>query len=82
MTNMASLKFLTEAANLLWQNGFQIVNIDSNILAETPKLLPYFPAMRKGWRPPGVPIERIFVKAKDYGRYWPMARAKPLLLKR
>ena len=62
---MSSLKFLTEAVNLLWQNGFQIENIDTNILAEKPKLLPYFPAMRETMAAAaGIPVEKIFVKAK------------------
>jgi 2-C-methyl-D-erythritol 2,4-cyclodiphosphate synthase len=62
---MASLKFLTEVANLLRQNGFQIENIDSNILAERPRLLPHFPGMREKMAgAAGIPIEKIFVKAK------------------
>ena len=62
---MSSLKFLTEAVNLLWQNGFQIENIDTNILAEKPKLLPYFPSMREAMSSAaGIPVEKIFVKAK------------------
>jgi 2-C-methyl-D-erythritol 2,4-cyclodiphosphate synthase len=62
---MSSLKFLTETVNLLWQNGFQIENIDTNILAEKPKLLPYFPAMReKMASAAGIPIEKISIKAK------------------
>ncbi len=62
---MSSLKFLTEAVNLLWQNGFRIENIDSNILAEKPKLLPYFPAMRDTMAAAaGIPADRICVKAK------------------
>jgi 2-C-methyl-D-erythritol 2,4-cyclodiphosphate synthase len=62
---MSSLKFLTEAVNLIWQNGFQIENIDSNILAEKPKLLPYFPAMRETLAAAaGIPLEKISIKAK------------------
>jgi 2-C-methyl-D-erythritol 2,4-cyclodiphosphate synthase len=62
---MASLTFLTEAENLLRQHGFQIENIDSNILAEKPKLLPHFPAMRtKIAAAAGIPIENISIKAK------------------
>ena len=62
---MSSLKFLTEAVNVLWQNGFQIQNIDTNILAEKPKLLPYFSAMRETLAAAaGIPVEKIFVKAK------------------
>jgi 2-C-methyl-D-erythritol 2,4-cyclodiphosphate synthase len=62
---MSSLRFLTEAADLLWQNGYRIENIDSNILAEKPKLLSYFPLMReKIAAAAGIPIDRVFVKAK------------------
>jgi len=62
---MSSLKFLTEAVSLLLQSGFQIENIDSNILAEKPKLLSYFPAMRKTMAAAaGIPVEKISVKAK------------------
>lgn len=62
---VSSLKFLTETVNLLWQNGFQIENVDANILAEKPKLLPYFAAMRETMAAAaGIPVERIFVKAK------------------
>ena len=62
---MSSLRFLTEAVNLLWHNGYRIENIDANILAERPKLLSHFPAMReKMAAAAGVPIEKIFIKAK------------------
>ena len=62
---VSSLKFLTEAVNLLWQSGFQIENIDTNILAEKPKLLPYFPAMRQTMAAAaGIPVEKISIKAK------------------
>jgi 2-C-methyl-D-erythritol 2,4-cyclodiphosphate synthase len=62
---MSSLNFLSEAADLLEQNGYRIENIDSNILAEKPKLLPYFPLMReKMAEAAGIPIDRVFVKAK------------------
>jgi 2-C-methyl-D-erythritol 2,4-cyclodiphosphate synthase len=62
---ISSLRFLTEAADLLWQNGYRIENIDSNVLAEKPKLLHYFPLMReKMAAAAGIPVDRVFVKAK------------------
>jgi 2-C-methyl-D-erythritol 2,4-cyclodiphosphate synthase len=62
---VSSLKFLAEAANLLSQNGFRIENIDSNILAEKPKLLPHFPAMREKISTSlGIPTQNVSVKAK------------------
>jgi 2-C-methyl-D-erythritol 2,4-cyclodiphosphate synthase len=61
----SSLKFLAEAASLLSQSGFQIENIDSNILAERPKLLPHFPSMREKISATiGISAERISIKAK------------------
>ena len=45
---MSSLNFLARKRRAFCaQNGFRIENIDSNILAERPKLLPHFPAMRE-----------------------------------
>jgi 2-C-methyl-D-erythritol 2,4-cyclodiphosphate synthase len=62
---MSSLKFLAEAVNLLSRNGFRIENLDANILAERPKLLPHFPAMREKISAAiGIPIENVSIKAK------------------
>ena len=62
---MSSLKFLAETSRLLLQRGYRIENIDSNILAEKPRLLPHFPFMReKMAAAAGIPIDRVFVKAK------------------
>jgi 2-C-methyl-D-erythritol 2,4-cyclodiphosphate synthase len=62
---MSSLRFLTDAAKLLSQHGYRIENIDSNILAEKPKLLPHFSAMReKIAAAAAVSIDRISIKAK------------------
>jgi 2-C-methyl-D-erythritol 2,4-cyclodiphosphate synthase len=62
---MSSLKFLTEAAGLVRKHGYQIENIDTNVLAEKPKLLPYFPEMRETLAiAAGIPTENISIKAK------------------
>ena len=62
---MSSLSFLSDAANLLRGNGFHIENIDSNILAEKPKLLPYFSAMREKISVAAdLPVEKVSIKAK------------------
>ena len=63
--DMSSLRFVTEAVNMLWQNGYRIENIDSNVLAERPRLLPHFQAMRERMAAAaGIPVEKIFIKAK------------------
>ena len=44
---ISSLTFLIHAAKLIRQKGFKIGNIDSNVLAERPKLLHFFSAMKE-----------------------------------
>lgn len=62
---MSSLRFLAETGDLIRRGGFSIENVDSNILAEKPKLLPYFPSMReKVAATLQVPVEKVFIKAK------------------
>lgn len=42
-----SLKLLSEVAKVLAENGWKIVNIDSTVLAQKPKLAPYIKQMRE-----------------------------------
>lgn len=64
-----SLMFLREAAELVRRSGYAIENIDSNVLAERPKLLPFFPAMKeKIAEALGVEVGRVHVKAKTMER--------------
>ena len=61
----SSLNFLEKSIELVRARGFEIGNIDSNILAERPKLLAYFPAMAlKMSEALGVAPDKIQVKAK------------------
>jgi len=65
LKGMSSLRFLERSIALVRAKGFEIGNIDSNILAERPKLLPYFPAMIQTMAGAlGIPPEKIHVKAK------------------
>ncbi len=41
-----SLELLRQAAQLLRANGYRVVNIDTNIVAERPRLRPFIDAMR------------------------------------
>jgi 2-C-methyl-D-erythritol 2,4-cyclodiphosphate synthase len=62
---ISSLNFLRKTAERLRKKGYEIGNIDSNILAQRPKLLPYFPQMQaKIAEVLGVPTENVHVKAK------------------
>jgi 2-C-methyl-D-erythritol 2,4-cyclodiphosphate synthase len=70
---MSSLKFLEVAAAEVRKSGFEISNIDSNILAERPKLLPYFPEMKTAIaRALGIPVGDVHVKAKTMERIGPI----------
>ncbi len=41
-----SLKLLTEAGSILKNKGYKIINIDSTIIAQAPKMAPYIDLMR------------------------------------
>ncbi|MCY6960201.1 2-C-methyl-D-erythritol 2,4-cyclodiphosphate synthase [Clostridium brassicae] len=44
---ISSLKLLKEVKNLLYEEGYKIVNIDATIIAEKPKMAPHIPFMVK-----------------------------------
>lgn len=59
-----SLKLLEAAANLLREEGFEILDIDCVIAAQAPKLSPYREAMRENIaRACGIAADNIGVKA-------------------
>ena len=65
LKGMSSLRFLEKSIVLVRAKGFEIGNIDSNILAERPKLLPFFPAMASKMAAAlGIATDKIQVKAK------------------
>ena len=65
LKGMSSLRFLKESMALVRAKGFEIGNIDSNILAERPKLLSFFPAMKVEMAAAlGIVPDKIQVKAK------------------
>jgi 2-C-methyl-D-erythritol 2,4-cyclodiphosphate synthase len=42
-----SLVLLEKVNELLVQNGYKVVNVDSTVIAQAPKLAPYIPLMRE-----------------------------------
>jgi 2-C-methyl-D-erythritol 2,4-cyclodiphosphate synthase len=65
LKGMSSLRFLAKSIALVRAKGFEIGNIDSNILAENPKLLPFFSAMKVEMAAAlGIASDKIQVKAK------------------
>lgn len=60
-----SLQLLARVALLAHERGFQVVNIDTTIILETPKLRPYILSMRERIADVlSVELSRVSVKAK------------------
>lgn len=45
--NISSVILLEKVRDLLLEKGYEINNIDSNIIAQEPKMMPYIPQMKK-----------------------------------
>ena len=85
-----SVVLLAEAARRVREAGFQLINIDSTIVAQSPKMAPHITAMRE--RIANVlqlPLDAVNVKAKTAEHMGPVgeglaieARAVALLLRR
>lgn len=59
-----SLMLLTKVRILLERHGYRVVNVDTTILAQEPKLAPYVPSMRQNVaKALGVEISLVSVKA-------------------
>jgi 2-C-methyl-D-erythritol 2,4-cyclodiphosphate synthase len=62
--NISSLKILEKAATLCREQGFTLVNIDSTLVAEAPKILPHREAMKTNiGRALGLDPARVGIKA-------------------
>lgn len=61
---ISSLTLLQRTAALLAGHGFRVVNIDSTVAAQRPKLAPYIPLMRRHIADTlGIGIDQVSVKA-------------------
>lgn len=59
-----SLLLLKEVVRVLNENGYEVVNIDSTIIAQMPKMKPHIPEMRKNIASAcGVDVNFVSVKA-------------------
>ena len=45
--NISSLKLLAHVVDLIKEQRFRVCNIDATVIAQSPKLAPYIPEMRK-----------------------------------
>lgn len=81
---------LAEAARRVREKGFEIGNVDSTIIAQAPKLMPFISAMRAHIaRALGLDMDQVNVKAKTSEKMGPVgqgqamqARAVALLYKK
>ncbi len=60
-----SLELLEEACRRVTEAGYRLINVDSTVVAERPKLNPHLDAIRARLAAAlGLPVERVSVKAK------------------
>lgn len=59
-----SLALLTEVCNILLKNNYRIVNIDSTVIAQKPKLMAHIPQMRRNIaKACNIDVSQVSVKA-------------------
>lgn len=74
-----SLVLLRDAMRLVREAGYRVVNLDSTIVAQAPKLGPHIPAMRARLAEAlEMPIEDISVKAKTNEGVGPEGRGEAI----
>ncbi len=70
-----SMLLLVEAAALVSAKGYKIGNIDSTVIAQSPKLATYIPAMRQRIADAlGLDVNRVNVKAKTAEKLGPVGQ--------
>lgn len=60
----SSIDLLSRTIEMARENGFEVAWIDSTIIAERPKLLPFIEEMKENISRAGIPADRINIKAK------------------
>jgi 2-C-methyl-D-erythritol 2,4-cyclodiphosphate synthase len=70
-----SMALLVETARLVTQQGYQIGNIDSTVIAQAPRLASHIPAMRQRIADAlGLDASRVNVKAKTAEKLGPVGQ--------
>jgi 2-C-methyl-D-erythritol 2,4-cyclodiphosphate synthase len=70
---------LSEAARRVRDAGWQIVNVDSTVVAEAPRLAPYIPAMRgRIAQALGIAADSVNVKAKTAEKMGPVGEGRAI----
>lgn len=72
-----SLQFLRHALALARGKGFEVVNVDSTVILEQPKLNPYREAIRRGLAAAlDIDLERVSVKFKTAEKVGPVGEGR------
>ena len=72
-----SLQFLTRARQLVRQHGYELVNVDSTVILERPKLKDYRFAMRQKLAAAlDIEVDRVSVKFKTAEKVGPVGEGK------
>jgi 2-C-methyl-D-erythritol 2,4-cyclodiphosphate synthase len=70
---------LAECASRVRRAGWDIVNVDSTIVAQAPKMAPHIPAMRSRIAEAlALPVERVNVKAKTAEKMGPVGEGRAI----
>lgn len=73
----SSDRFLTHAVTLVRERGYTIVNVDSTVILERPKLKDYRNAIRESLaRTLGIDLDRVSVKFKTAEKVGPVGEGK------
>jgi 2-C-methyl-D-erythritol 2,4-cyclodiphosphate synthase len=74
-----SMRLLTEAAARVRAAGWRVVNVDSTIVAQAPKLAPHIPAMRERIAAAlGLTVGAVNVKAKTAEKMGPVGEGRAI----
>ena len=72
-----SRKLLRNVAQLLHAHGYQVINVDTTVIAQAPKLAPFILAMRENIAADlGVELDAVNVKAKTAERLGAIGRGE------
>ncbi len=75
-----SRRLLREVVALLHARHYRVVNVDSTVIAQAPKLAPYIAAMRENIAADlGVPVSDVNVKAKTAERLGAVGRGEGIV---
>jgi 2-C-methyl-D-erythritol 2,4-cyclodiphosphate synthase len=74
-----SMVLLAEAVRRVREKGYAVVNVDSTIVAQAPKMAPHIPAMRERLAQAlGLAVDAVNVKAKTAEKMGPVGEGRAI----